>query len=128
MNTKKQISFEDKGKYTQEINEISMPWGIVKEYIFTRSENSGPISLQTVIRQWRSKENKYRTSKSYQILENGTVTNSIYAKVRYNSVKNEEYLENKQEISIFFDLFKTKKALQAITDRVIKLEDVVMSA
>ena len=115
--TKKLIEKKETAQYTQEKYEITMPWGILTEYVFTRPNNVyKDLKLVTVARQWRSKDNGYRSYKRYEIIEGDNVVSTCYVRNRYDSEKNVDIIENKQEINLFFLSFRNMVEIKEVKD------------
>lgn len=108
--TKKLVNEKKTDSYEMSVFEVPTAWGIVKETIFTRPENKvGQFTLRTVIREWVSQKGHARSNKKYEILENDKVIAYEWANVRWDSEEKKEYLANKSEVRMFFQLWDLYK-------------------
>ncbi len=98
--------------YKMSVYETKKDWGVITSYVFIRYKNvSEHITLRTVVNHWRDKENRYRTSKQFQIVKKDEVLHSIWANIRYDKETGKESYANASEIKNFFTLFDLEKRL-----------------
>lgn len=125
---KRLISEKQEKDYFMESYEIDTNFGVIKELHFTRNENNnlfGSLTLKTIIRQWNSQEGKFRQNKRFVIIKNGKEFASIFANVRWDAQNNREYYENKQEIDLFFAIWKQQiqiSELQSLVSNLVTQE------
>lgn len=106
------IREEIRQDYKMSVYETKKDWGVITSYVFTRYNNvSEHVTLRTVVNHWKDKENRYRTSKQFQIVKGDEVLHSMWANVRYNKETGKESYVNASEIKTFFTLFNLEKRL-----------------
>lgn len=115
MNNIKQIDLQKTADYTMTVYEITYPWGKVKSAHFVRPNNVfGSLSLKTVVNRWHNAEGKFRSTKQYQIIDDGKIIASLWADVRFNSEKGTEYINNQEAVRNFFYMFSLQKQIHAL--------------